>query len=150
MAGITCTRVLIVAHRTADSPELIDRVAERAAEGPSTFTLLVPAAPRGPRRIGDPADHGVAKAELQLGAALPRLSAAAGADVVGMVGAEDPFAAVRDALKVMGFDEVIVSLLPANVSRWTRLDLPSKIRALGVPVIEVEAAERDSTPLSAA
>ena len=58
--------------------------------------------------------------------------------------------AVRDALKVMGFDEVIVSLLPAKVSRWTRLDLPSKIRTLGVPVIEVEAAERDSTPLSAA
>ncbi len=142
--------MLIVAHRTADSPELIGCVAERAADGPCTFTLLVPAAPRGPRRIGDPADRGVASAERQLGAALPLLSAAAGAEVVGVRGVDDPFAAVRDALKVMGFDEVIVSLLPAAVSRWAQLDLPDKVRALGVRVIEVEAAERDSTPLSAA
>jgi len=150
LSAVTATRVLIVAHRTADSPELIDSVAQRAAEGPSTFTLLVPAAPRGPRRISDPADDGVAKAESRLGIALPLLSAAAGADVLGMVGADDPFAAVRDALKLMGFDQVMVSLLPATVSRWTQLGLADKIRALGVPVIEVEAAEPDSTPLSAA
>jgi hypothetical protein len=38
-------RVLIVAHQTADSPELLTAVAKRAAAGPCSFTLLVPATP---------------------------------------------------------------------------------------------------------
>jgi hypothetical protein len=37
---------------------------------------------------------------------------------------------------------VIVSMLPARRSRWQRSDLPNRIRALGVPVIEV--LQRDS------
>ena len=36
------TRVLIVAHKTAATPALIEAVRERAARGPCTFTLLVP------------------------------------------------------------------------------------------------------------
>ncbi len=125
-------------------------VADRAADGLCTFTLLVPAARRGPRRVSDPADRGVAGAERRLGTALPLLSAAAGSEVVGMLGAEDPLVAVREALKVMGFDEVMVSLRPTPISEWARIELPRKIRELGVPVIEVTAGESDCTPLPAA
>ena len=143
------SRVLIVARRTADSPELLDAVARRARQGPCNFTLLVPAYPAGLHRVGDRGDPGQREAERRIMAAVPLLSRAAGAEVVAVVGAGEPLVAVRDALSVMGFDEVIVSMLPPPTSRWLRLGLPRKIRALGVPVTEVIGAE-EPAPLPAA
>ena len=150
MQSIRRSRVLIVANQTADSPELIRAVAGRAEAGPCTFTLLVPSAPRGLHRVVDPEDHGIAEAEDRLSAAVPLLSEAAGDDVIGVVGSHDPFAAVQDAVNLLGFDEVIVSMLPRRMSRWLRLDLPHKVRALGMPVTEVISVERDATHLPAA
>jgi GABA permease len=77
------------------------------------------------------------------------LSRAAGSEVVAVVGAHEPFAAVRDAMEMMGFDEVIVSMLPARTSRWLHVELPGRIRTLGVPVTEVIGAELPA-PLPAA
>jgi hypothetical protein len=39
---VSSSRVLVVAHKTAATPALIEAVRERAAKGPATFTLLVP------------------------------------------------------------------------------------------------------------
>jgi hypothetical protein len=142
--------VLIVARRTADSPQLLAAVARRAHEGPCNFTLLVPAFARGLHQVGDPADRGQRAAERQIAAAVPLLSRAAGSEVVAVIGAHEPFAAVRDALHLMGFDEVILSMLPARVSRWRQLELPRRIRALGVPVTEVTGADLPVSPLPAA
>jgi hypothetical protein len=142
--------VLIVARRTAGSPQLLEAVSSRAREGPCNFTLLVPAFPNGLRRVGDPADPGQRAAERRIGAAVPLLSRAAGSEVVAVIGGHEPFAAVRDALQMLGFDEVIVSMLSPGVSRWLRSELPAKIRALGVPVIEVMGADVPTSPLSAA
>ena len=150
MQSIRPSRVLIVAHQTADSPELIRAVADRSEAGPCAFTLLVPLAPRGLHRVVDPEDRGVAEAEERLTAAVPLLSAAARDEVIGVVGSHDPFAAVQDAVNLLGFDEVIVSMLPRRMSRWLRLDLPHKVRALGMPVTEVINVERDATHLPAA
>ena len=97
----------------------------------------------------DPEDHGTAEAERRLEVAIPVLSDAAGSDVAGMVGCHGPLAAIQDALNLFGFDEVIVSMLPARVSHWLRLDLPRKVRALGVPVTEVISVESDVTHISA-
>jgi hypothetical protein len=44
---------------------------------------------------------------------------------------------VADALNLRGFDEIVISTLPWRVSRWLRVDLLSKLRALGVPVHHV-------------
>lgn len=144
------TRVLIVAHQTADSDALIDAVARRADAGSCSFTLLVPASSRGLHRVVDPEDHGMVEAERRLEVAIPLLSGAAGSDVLGMIGSHEPLAAVQDALNLFGFDEVIVSMLPARLSRWLRLDLPHKVRALGVPVTEVIGVESDARQLPAA
>ena len=43
-----------------------------------------------------------------------------------MVGVANPLDAVQDALNLHGFDEVILSALPARVSRWLHLDLPAQ------------------------
>lgn len=137
MRALSPTRVLIVAHQTALSEALIAAVARRAEAGPCAFTLLVPSTPRGLHRVVDPEDHGLTEAEARLDEALPVLSLAARQPLVGVVGSHDPLAAVEDAFNLLGFDEVIISMLPARVSRWLRLDLPAKVRALGVSVTEV-------------
>jgi hypothetical protein len=126
-----------VAHKTAATPGLIEAVRERAARGPATFTLLVPNPAHGLHRVVDPEDQGPSEGEQILELAIPLLEEAAGGHVEGMVGVASPLDAVQDALNLHGFDEVILSTLPARVSRWLHLDLPRKIAACGVPVTVV-------------
>jgi hypothetical protein len=146
MESSTPTRVLVVAHRTAATPALLDAVRQRAARGPCAFTLLVPNAAHGLHRIVDAEDQDDDDAQAVLALALPLLEAAARAHVEGMVGDPEPLNAVQDAVNLHGFDEIIVSTLPARVSRWLRLDLPSKIGGLGLPVTTITATERSATP----
>ena len=56
-----------------------------------------------------------------------------------MVGAPAPLDAIQDAINLHGFDEIILSTLPSRVSRWLKLDLPSKLTGLGLPVTTVTA-----------
>jgi hypothetical protein len=138
--------VLLVADRTAQSRELKEAVARRAAAGPCSFTLLVPARAHGLHRLIDPEDYGTGEAEARLSAALGPLSEAAGGPIEGMVGSHEPIAAIQDALNLNHFDEVIISMLPVRISRWLHLDLPHKVRALGVPVTEVMGVESEAQP----
>jgi hypothetical protein len=133
-------RVLLVANRTAADPPLINAVRSRILQGPAVFYLVVPATPQGLHRLVDPEVAGREAARKCLRHALGLLSAAADQEVTGQVGDANPLAAVADALNLQGFDEIILSTLPGRLSRWLRLDLPSKIRALGVPVLHVSAA----------
>ena len=57
--------------------------------------------------------------------------------------------AIQDAINLHGFDEVIISTLPARVSKWLKLDLPSKVTGLGLPVTTVTARDRDSASVPA-
>jgi hypothetical protein len=132
-------RVLIVAHKTAATPALIEAVRSRAAHGSAEFTLLVPAAAHGLHKVVDPEDAGGDEAQEVLELALPLLTDAAGSEVDGMVGVAEPLAAIQDAINLHGFDEVIISTLPTRVSRWLRLDLPHKAAGLGLPVTVVTA-----------
>jgi hypothetical protein len=131
------TRVLVVAHKTAATQPLLDAVRDRAAKGPTTFTLLVPNPAHGLHKAVDPEDQDADEAQEVLSTALPKLSDAAGSQVEGIVGDADPSAAIQDAINLRGFDEVIISTLPSKVSRWLRLDLPSKVSGLGLPVSTV-------------
>jgi hypothetical protein len=132
-------RVLVVAHRTAATPALIDAVKQRAAQGPATFTLLVPNSPHGLHRLVDPEDTDDSEAQMVLELALPLLEQAAGAPVEGAIGNHNPFDAVHDAVNLNGYDEIIISTLPRRVSRWLRADLPSKLKPLGLPITTVIA-----------
>jgi hypothetical protein len=134
-------RVLVVAHKTAATEPLLQAVRERAARGPSAFTLLVPNAAHGLHKVVDPEDQGAGEARSVLDRALPLLERAAGTPVEGIVGDPDPVAAVHDAINLHGFDEVIVSTLPTRLSRWLKLDLPSKVSGMGLPVTTVTPSE---------
>jgi hypothetical protein len=146
MESSTPTRVLVVAHRTAATPALLQAVRERAVRGPCAFTLLVPNVAHGLHRIVDAEDQSEDVAQSVLVGALPLLEEAAGSHVEGMVGDPEPLNAVQDAVNLRGFDEIIVSTLPVRVSRWLRLDLPSKIGGLGLPVTTITATEHSTTP----
>ncbi len=140
-ASTPTSRVLVVAHKTAATQPLLDAVRERAARGHCVFTLLVPNATHGLHKVVDPEDQAESEAQTVLSRALPLLEQAAGAPVQGLIGDPDPIAAVHDAINLHGFDEVIVSTLSAKVSRWLRLDLPSKVAGMGLPVTTVTPGE---------
>lgn len=128
--------VLVVANRTADSPELLDALRARAERGPVRFTLLAPAS------------TGREATERQLESAL-ELMHAAGLDVSGRIGSRDPTSAVADAWDPGEFDEVIVSTLPAQTSKWLSVNLPQRIVKLTDAIVtHVVASERAAPPSS--
>jgi hypothetical protein len=135
-------RILVVANRTAATPALIAAVRERAAKGAASFTLLVPNTAHGLHKLVDPEDQGQSEAEQTLELAVPLLEEATGGRVEGMVGDPEPLAAIQDAINIHGFDEIIISTLPSRVSKWLKLDLPSKAAGLGLPVTTVTATGR--------
>lgn len=133
--------VLVVANRTAESPELIDALRERAAAGDVTFTLLVPATPHGVAWAAD-MHSGGSEAEGHVQNAVERMRSA-GLDVLeGKVGDPDPIAAVQDEVNFTSYDEVVVSTLPGGISKWLKLDLPHRVeRSTGLPTTHVVAHE---------
>jgi hypothetical protein len=122
--------VLVVANRTAATPALLEAVRDRAALGPCRFMLLVP------RTIWD-ADTEQSAVTLEL--AIPLIEEAAGGHVDGLLGGEDPFRAVEAAVQGRPCDEIIISTLPARVSHWLHIDLPARVKKLGLPVTVVTA-----------
>ena len=136
-------RVLVVAARTAATPALLDAVRERARRGACTFTLLVPNPTHGLHAVVDPEDQGTDEGQSILELALPLLEDAAGAEVEGIVGDHRPLDAIQDAVNLYGYDEIILSTLPARVSKWLKLDLPSKVKGLGLPLTTITARSKE-------
>ncbi len=129
-------RVLVLANRTVDSPQLRDALLERAERGAIAVTLLVPAA----WEVQDP-HGGVETGRRRVRTALQNLRDT-GLEVQCRLGDPDPITALREAWDPERFDEVIVSTLPSRMSRWLQIDLPRRAgRITGVPVTHVEAAE---------
>jgi hypothetical protein len=130
------SRVLVLANRTADSPQLRAALLERREQGPIAVTLLVPAA----WEAQDP-HGGMETGRRRVRAALESLRDT-GLEVHCRVGDADPVTALREAWDPDRYDEVIVSTLPSRVSKWLQIDLPRRAgRITGVPVRHVEAAE---------
>jgi non-heme chloroperoxidase len=117
-----------VANVTATSGELVAALKERAGAGQATFTLIIPAT------------GGQAAAHARLAEVLEHLRRH-GLEVDGRVGDSDPVVAVVDAWDPKRHDEIIVSTLPANLSKWLHAGLPHRIETLtGAPVRHVVAA----------
>jgi nucleotide-binding universal stress UspA family protein len=147
-------RYLIVANQTLAADELSKAVADRLAAGPAEFWVLVPATQMtdlaspailpGMGGVPVPVPASVEESEnlarSRLKAALERLRSA-GVTVDGEVGDPDPFQAIEHTLATRQFDEIVVSTLPARLSRWLHQDLPSRVeRKFHVPVTHVGAA----------
>ena len=133
-------RILVVANKTAESPELLEALKAKGAD--NEFLLVVPASGGMLEKAADP-DAAREHTEPHLQAALEKFHAE-GLNVQGSIGDSDPVAAVQDAANFNEFDEIIISTLPLRVSKWVKLDLPSKAqRATGLPVTHIETKQHD-------
>jgi hypothetical protein len=143
-------RHLIVAHQTAASPELVDRVRELAESDPKAeFVLLVPATPTGHLLHWE---EGEAR---QLAAQRAREASEAlrdaGVEVVAArVGSHSPLDAVGDELWTEpDYAGIVVSTFPPGLSRWLRIDLPNQLRRrYRLPVEHVVAVLTDARAAS--
>ena len=139
--------ILVVAHRTAATPALLEAIRERAGRGPASFHLLVPnpfVADWHPIHTQRHEQEHLRQAADTLALALPLYDEAASGDVDGSVSIRhDPFDAIEEALAAGDYDEIILSALPRRVSRWLHMDLPHRVAHLGLPVTTVIARDRD-------
>jgi hypothetical protein len=127
-----------VANLTATTPLLLEEVARRAAERPTTFALLVPNA----------SSKKAADWTLEAGIKAIRKAARGPyglrtAQVDGLVGGPDAIKSIEQALADGSYDDVIISTLPKRRSEWLRRDLPRRVEQLNVPVTVI--TEPDDT-----
>jgi hypothetical protein len=141
--------VLVVAHKTAATPPLLDAIRQRAARGPARFQLLVPNPGHSGWRPSEAGHPDVTEGEQVLALALPLIQEAAGGWVDGHVSARhDPMDAIEEALHDSDVDEIILSTLPRSVSMWLHVDLPHRVAHLGRPLTTVIAQEPAAASIS--
>lgn len=133
-------RLLVVASRTTDSPDLIEVLRQREAAGGAEITLLVPAVPHGLAWATD-MTAGAHDASLRAMRGARRMRDAGLAVEEVLVGDPDPLAAAADALHATRYDEVIVLAPRRRVSRWLHLSLPDRLRrAVSAPVTQLQSS----------
>jgi hypothetical protein len=139
----TTTDILVVAHKTAATPALLEPIRQRARLGPARFHLLVPNPAEHAELTEAERDQKHLEGEHVLALALPLIDEAAGGAADGSVSIRhDPMDAIEETLQGGGFHEIILSTLPRSVSRWLHVDLPHRVAHLGLPVTTVIAKER--------
>ena len=150
-------RYLIVANQTLGGSDLDAVVRSRVEQGDARFHVLVPMvepaheiatwAPADPmfgvpiqtEVTADALEEARQRSAHRLTAMINRVRDLGG-QVDGEIGDTDPYRAVETVLERQSFDEVILSTLPAGISRWVRMDLPSRVERLApCPVTTVEA-----------
>jgi hypothetical protein len=126
-------RYLVVANQTLGGGALIKKIRACLDEGPCRFHISVPATPRAGQLTWTEGEA-TAIAQDRLDRALARFRDI-GAEADGEVGDKDPILAIGDALQDGQFDEIILSTLPQGISRWLKLDLPSRVAShFNIPV----------------
>jgi hypothetical protein len=119
--------VLVVANETVISHELLDRVRERARQGPASFLIVAPQS----------SDVPSPEATRRLRRALSELRSE-GIDAHGQVVHPDPYTATMEAIHDERVDEIIVSTFPSARSGWLRRDLIGRLTSdTGLPVVHV-------------
>ncbi len=145
------TRYLVVAHQTAVSPELLDRVSQLARDDPEAmFTILVPATVVDHLLIwkeGESRD--IAQRSGEKAAELFKTN---GLNVPSVnVGDSSPLLAIEDHLRAHpeNYDAIVLSTLPEGLSRWLRQDVHSRAeRQFALPIIHVVARKESGVASS--
>ena len=133
VSGRVAANVLVVANETVLGEPLLDRIRQRAAEGPASFLIVCPQS--------DPARGDHPEAERRLRTALSILRSE-GLDVHGQIAHPDPFVAAMEAVEDDRTDEIIVSTFPGERSGWLRRDLVGRLRSqTGLPIQHVVVEE---------
>jgi hypothetical protein len=118
-------RILVVANRTATTPELLDAVADRR-QG-ARFTLLIP--PEHVKR-----GHG---RDWTAEEACELLQRSAGADIATLDAGPDALDTIHEAVGDGDFDQIIVCTPEEHLHRLMHHDLTRRLRRLGLPVLVI-------------
>lgn len=137
---------LIVAYQTAGGSSLRGAIEEVMRQNAgATFSLLVPAT-RTQHLFTWTEGESTAVARAAAEKVAQRLRSS-GVDITEVtVGDPDPFLAASNQLAAHPeIDGIIVSTFPPGISRWLRLDLPTRLEKTGLPVIHVTVEPEGTT-----
>jgi hypothetical protein len=130
---------LVVATKTVASPDLVNRLKERAADRPHRYTIICPRA------------EGVSEAEIvrDLASTLAELYRSE-IDATGQPMSPDPFHAVKNAIEHYRIDEVLISTFAGESSRWLEEDLIGRVREITEKQVEHVEVGRPAAVVAAA
>ena len=126
-------RVLVIANRGLEEPELCDVVCRRGERFPAQALILAPAGSTGLHGLADDVDAEVATATRRVDAAVASLSSR-GVGAEGRADIADPMQALLDGLRQFPANEVV--MIPASERGWGDAeDFAARVRdEAGVPV----------------
>jgi hypothetical protein len=130
---------LVVATKTVATPDLVNRLTERAAERPHRYTIICPRS------------EGVSEAEVvaDLASTMAQLYRA-DVDATGQPMSPDPFHAVKNAIEHYRIDEILISTFAGERSRWLDDGLIGRVREITEKPVEHLEAGRPATAVAAA
>jgi hypothetical protein len=123
------THTLVVATQTVNSKDLVDRLLERARERPHRYTFICP-------RSGTISREEIAS---RLAATLAELYRNE-IDATGQPMSPEPYPAIQNAIEHYRIDEILISTLRGEQSKWLEEGLVEKVEHLtDKPVEHVES-----------
>lgn len=123
------THTLVVATQTVNSKDLVDRLEERAKEGPHRYTFICP-------RSG-----AISREEVcsRLAATLAEMYRNE-IDATGQPMSPDPFHAIQNAIEHYRIDDILISTLKGEQSKWLEEGLIEKVQGItDKPVEHIES-----------
>lgn len=130
---------LVVATKTVATPDLVERLKERAAAQPHRYTIVCP-------QSDDVSEPEIVR---DLASTLARLYRA-DVDATGQPMSPDPFLAVKNAIEHYRIDEVLISTFAGESSRWLEEDLIGRVREITEKQVEHIEVGRPAAAVAAA
>jgi hypothetical protein len=130
------THTLVVATQTVNSKDLVSRLEERAKEGPHRYTFICP-------RSG-----AISREEVcsRLAATLAEMYRNE-IDATGQPMSPEPFSAIQNAIEHYRIDDILISTLRGEQSKWLEEGLVEKVEHhTDKPVEHVESGTERATP----
>jgi len=130
---------LVVATQTVATPDLVQRLKERAAKQPHRYTIICPRA----EEVSEP------EIVRNLASTLAELYRDE-IDATGQPMSPDPFHAVQNAIQHYRVDEVLISTFAGETSRWLDEDLVGRTREITEKPVEHLEVGRPAAAVAAA
>jgi hypothetical protein len=130
---------LVVATQTVATPDLVNRLKERAADRPHRYTIVCP-------RTDDVTEAEIVRDLASTLAELYRVDV----DATGQPMSPDPFEAVKNAIEHYRIDEVLISTFAGEGSRWLEDDLIGRVREITEKQVEHIEVGRPAAAVAAA
>jgi hypothetical protein len=131
-------RLLVVANQTVEGEALLEEIRNRCRGRESEVLVVTPAlvGSRAAHWASD-LDEGMELARGRMELSLTAIKAM-GLEASGEIGDSDPNVAIEDALRQFPADEIVISTLPAEKSRWLERRVVERTRAeVDLPVTHV-------------